>query len=70
VVNKAEADVTVTNEGTIFLFMLNTKAAHEWVSENVQLEGYQWMSKDAFTCEHRYAYNLTKGMQDGGLSVN
>jgi hypothetical protein len=62
-------DVSVANEGTIFLFTLHTNAAREWVAEHVQLESYQWMGNSSFGVEHRYALDLAAGMQSDGLTV-
>ena len=61
------ADVTVQNEGSIFLFNLNTEAAREWVSEHVSEDATFWAG--SLVVEHRYAANLAAGMQADGLRV-
>jgi hypothetical protein len=61
-----EIDVTVRNEGTIWLFRPLTDAAKDWINENVG-ESLWWC--DSLACEHRYAPDLLGGMQDDGLIV-
>ena len=58
-------DISIENHGAIFLFRLNTPAAAEWVSQNVQ-EDAQFFG-DALVVEHRYAQVLATGMSDAGL---
>jgi len=57
-------DVTVQNEGTIFLFHLHTDAAREWVGEYVPDPA--WFG-ESLAVEHRYARDLAQGMLDDGL---
>jgi hypothetical protein len=44
--------VEVENHGSIVLVRPLSDAARGWVSENVELEGWQWHG-DAFACEPR-----------------
>jgi len=60
-------DVTVQNEGSIFLFQLETEAAKTWVAEHVSEEATFWCG--GLVVEHRYAGNLAAGMQADGLVV-
>ena len=62
-------DVTVVNQGSVFAFYLNTQEAKDWVEENVQTEGYQWLGDGMFAVEWRYAAALARGMQEDGLVV-
>lgn len=62
-------DVEVSNEGSVFLFHLNTADAEAWVEENVETEGWQWMGRKAFAVDHRYAQLLAEGMLEAGLVV-
>jgi hypothetical protein len=63
---KMSPDVLVNNAGTLFTFCPLTARAKEWIAENVQSEGYQWLG--ATLCvEHRYAWGLAQGMKDAGL---
>jgi len=58
-------DISIENHGTLFLFRMNTPAAAEWVSQNVQ-EDAQFFG-DALVVEHRYAQDLAAGMSEAGL---
>jgi hypothetical protein len=60
-------DVTVSNEGTLFLFRPLTSEARAWIEENVSEES-QWFG-DSLVVEHRYARDLAAGMIDAGLNV-
>ena len=60
-------DISIENHGTIFLFRLNTSAAAEWVSQNVQ-EDAQFFG-DALVVEHRYARDVAAGMLADGLVI-
>jgi len=60
-------DISIENHGSIFLFRLNTQAASDWVSENVQRDA-QFFG-DALVVEPRYARELASGMLADGLVV-
>ena len=62
-------DVTVDNQESVTLFTLHTENAREWITENVELEPYQWMGQNAFAVEYRYAVELVSGMNEEGLLV-
>ncbi len=64
---KCKADVTIQNEGSIYLAHLNTDAAREWVNENVSDES-QYFGQ-ALVVEPRYLDNLIAGMCEAGLTV-
>jgi len=59
------ADIQIENHGSIFLFRINSSAAHAWVSENVQ-DDAQFFG-DGLVVEHRYAADLAAAMQAAGL---
>jgi hypothetical protein len=63
-----QADVTVRNEGTIFLFTANTEIARAWISENVQEDATYFGG--SLVVEHRYAAVLVGGMTDDGLTLD
>ena len=63
--SKTPPDFIVENHGSIFLFRMNTPAAVEWISQNVQSDA-QFFG-DALAVEHRYARDLAVGMQANGL---
>jgi hypothetical protein len=60
-------DISIENHGTIFLFRLNTPAAAEWVSENVQSDA-QFFG-DALVVEHRYARELAMAAVADGMVI-
>lgn len=61
-------DIQVENHGSIFLFRPLTPRAFAWIDENVQPEPSQWFG-EAVAVEHRFALDLTTGMQSAGLAV-
>ena len=63
-------DVTVSyRQGdTIARVTPNTQTAKDWIGENVQAEGYQWLGK-SLCVEHRYVDPLVDGMLSAGLDV-
>lgn len=65
----ATPDVEVLDHGSVVMIAPRTAAAREWVEENVQLEGWQWMG-GAFACEPRCVDGLVAGMEDAGLTVS
>jgi hypothetical protein len=60
-----QADFSIENHRSIFLFRMNTPAAAEWVSQNVQADAQ--LFDDALVVEHRYAHDLAVGMAEAGL---
>lgn len=64
----APVDVEWRGEGSMYQVRAVTKTAKDWVAENVQLEGWQYMG-EWFAVEHRYIDNLVTGMLDAGLNV-
>jgi hypothetical protein len=62
------ADVSVQNEGTIFLFTANSEIAREWISENVQEDATYFGA--ALVVEHRYARGFAESMAEGGLTLD
>lgn len=63
-------DVLVIPDGSVVLFQLLTDAAQAFVSENVQLESWQWLGNSAFACDPRFAPELVRGMVESGLAVS
>ena len=45
-----------------------TDKAKNWVDENVQLEGWQWLG-DGFGVDHHYVEALVEGMIGDGLEA-
>ena len=61
------ADVEISNHGSLLLFHLLSDRATEWVDENVSDE--RIMFGCAIVVEHRYAFDLARGMIHDGLAV-
>jgi hypothetical protein len=61
------ADVLVTGGGNLYLFMLQTPAAHEWVSQNVSED--RQMFGSGLAVEHRFVADLAAGMEADGLVI-
>lgn len=61
------ADVTVTREGSLFLFRPETAAAILWIEDHVDPDAPTWGS--AVVVEHRYARELADGMIADGLEL-
>ena len=59
-------DVEIRNEGSIFTFTPVTKTAQDWINENVQTEGWQWLGK-ALCVDQHCAGPLAEGMASSGL---
>jgi hypothetical protein len=62
-------DLTVHNEGTIVVITPRTLLARNWISENVQSEGWQWLGM-SLCIEPRMAGPLLEGAILDGLTVN
>ena len=59
-------DARFVNNGTICTIYVYTEAAKDWVNENVQTEGWQWMG-NGFSGEPRMMLAVAEGMQADGL---
>jgi hypothetical protein len=60
-------DVSVRNEGSIFLFQPHTEAAKDWIAEHIP-EDAQYFGT-ALVVEHRYAGDIAEGMKGDGLTL-
>jgi hypothetical protein len=63
----SNADVLVSNQGSIVLFRPMTEDARAWIEENVQSDA-QWFG-GALAVEHSYVLDLIDGMKGDGLIV-
>jgi hypothetical protein len=62
-------DVVVTNQGaSVVMFQPVTEEAKQWVDDNLELEGWQWLGP-AFAVDHRMVEHLIDGMEADGLTV-
>jgi hypothetical protein len=62
-------DVIVRNHGNQFTCTLVTKAAQDWVKENVEIEGWAWMGNAVFSVDQHYIEDLVAGMEEANLLV-
>ena len=62
-------DIEVTNHGSVVMLRPLTPAAEAWVSDNLELESWQWFG-GAAAIEPRYADAILEGMADDGLEVS
>lgn len=67
-VDGGPVDVTVDNQGSIYLFRPQTVEAHEWIDSHVLDPDAQWFG-GALAVEARYAHDLAEGMLLDGLEV-
>ena len=65
---KPQVDVAVSNHGSVILFAPLTKMAREWIADNVQAEGWQFLG-GSLAVEPRFAFELAQGMKGAGLEV-
>jgi hypothetical protein len=61
-------DFIVSNQGTVWQFTPNTKAAFDFIDEFVPLESWQWLGR-TFAVDWRLAEDLVYGIVDHGLRV-
>jgi len=61
-------DVTVRDEGSVFLFTPLTKPGKKWFSENVHTEAWQWLGP-SLGVDTRFADDLLCGMESDGLHI-
>jgi hypothetical protein len=64
---KAGPDLTVRNEGSIFLLRATSDAGHEWISEHIPEDAQTFCG--SIVVEHRYIENIVAGAMADGLAV-
>lgn len=64
----AHADLSVQNEGTIFLLTPISDAGREWIAEKLCTEDALWFG-GALCVEHRFIADIVTGAQEDGLCV-
>lgn len=62
-------DVLVVGAGSVWTFTPVSDEAKDWTVDHVQLESYQWLGRDTFVVEHRFAGALVEGYADAGFRV-
>lgn len=61
-------DVEIRYAGSVTQLFINTSDAQEWVEDNLDTEGWQWMG-NALCVESRFVDAVVQGMRDDGLEV-
>ncbi len=61
-------DIQVINHGSVVAFIGQTEEGREFLENDVQSEGWQWMGPQ-LCVDHRYAGVLIEGIQENGLTV-
>lgn len=61
-------DFKLHNHGSVVMIEPVSHEAKDWVRENLDLEGWQWMG-NAFAVEPRMVDNLVAGIEEAGLTV-
>lgn len=60
-------DLTVQNEGSIFLLRGVSNSGEDWIAENIPDDATTW--GDAIVVEHRYIQDIIDGARAAGLTV-
>ena len=63
-------DVSVLNEGTIFLFCAETDKGLDWLKTHLKTENWQWLGNKSVGIDHRLAEAVWKGIELDGLRVD
>ena len=61
-------DLEVMEHGTVGMIRPASQVGREWLKENVQAEGWQWLG-GALACEPRMTADLVEGARADGLAV-
>jgi len=62
-------DLTVQNEGSIFLLRQHSAAGRDWMNEHIAISEETQMWGDAVVVEHRYIGDIIAGARSDGLTV-
>jgi hypothetical protein len=60
-------DLSVQNEGSIFLLRANTNVGQEWLDDHIGDDAQTWGG--AIVIEHRYITDVVSGAINDGLTV-
>lgn len=63
-------DISVLNEGTIFLFCAETDKGLDWLKAHLQTESWQWLGDKSVGVDHRLARAVCEGIQLDGLRID
>lgn len=59
----------VVNDGSVWIFLLETPEEETWVKENLPLEPWQWTGKKSFAVDAAPASILVLQLQEEGFMV-
>lgn len=62
------ADLSIQNEGNIFILRALTDAGKQWVAEHIPADAQTW-GPDGVVVEHRYIGDIAQGAANDGLEV-
>lgn len=65
---QTENDIRLDNFGSIIGITPLTQAGRDWIDENVQSEGWQWLG-GTLNIEPRMAVAVVTGMEADGLAI-
>jgi hypothetical protein len=63
------ADLHFSNHGSIITCTPLTDAGQQWIDDNVESEGYQWLGR-SLGIEWRFAEAIARGAISDGLKVS
>lgn len=63
-----QVDAFIFNHGSLVGIRPETPAAQQFIADNVEAEGYQWLGRTLMV-EPRYVGAIIEGMQADGLVV-
>jgi hypothetical protein len=66
--NDYQPDIEVTNGGSVVLLTPKTGTGRDWIDDNLDTEGWQWMGA-SLALDHRYAPPIIEGMIGDGLTI-
>lgn len=68
---KTHADTAFSTEahGSVVTFTANTKAAQRFAEAALGLGSWQWLGRDTFAVDFRFAGDLARDLEDAGWSV-
>jgi len=65
---KPVADFSLFQDSSIVVITPLSRAAKDWISENVEAESWQWLGR-GLAIDQRYAGDIVSGMCEAGLCL-
>lgn len=62
------ADLSIQNEGNIFILRALTDAGKQWVAEHIPADAMTW-GVDGVVVEHRFIGEIAQGAANDGLEL-